>query len=272
MTTRSGVARIHPSGPDGDDVTQSALPTYDAEQLAGLLATIPDVDAVELKLTVPRADQRTVVRRMGIDSIDAEIRQVVFVDDLDLHLSAAGVVVRGRRTQRKPGDVTVKLRPMLPADVPAGLRDLPGFKVEVDASPAGYTCSCSLTAKVPDKKVKELITGDRDLMDVLDDAQRDLLADRLPGSVDIADLRVLGPVHLLKCKFSPKGFPRKMTAELWMLSSGRILELSTKCDPHEAFQAAAETKVFLAEHGIDLGAPQELKTGSALAALAGASA
>jgi hypothetical protein len=272
VTTRSGVARSHPSTPDGDGMARPALPAYDAEQLAGLLEALPDVDSVELKLTVPEADQRTVVRKMGIDSIDAEIRQVVFVDDPGLQLSSAGVVVRARRTQRKSGDVTVKLRPMLPRDVPAGLRNLPGFKVEVDASPAGYTSSCSLTAKVADKKVKELINGDRDLVDVLDDAQRDLLADRLPATVDIDDLRVLGPVHLLKCKFSPEGFSRTMAAELWLLPSGRILELSTKCQPHLAFQVAAETKVFLAGHGIDLGAPQELKTGSALADLAAAGA
>jgi hypothetical protein len=253
-------------------MTQAALPTYDADQLAGLLGALPDVDSVELKLTIPRADQRTVARRLGIDSMDAEIRQVVFVDDPELQLSAAGVVVRARRTQRKPGDATVKLRPMLPADVPAGLRDLVGFKVEIDASPAGFTCSCSLTAKVHDKKVKALITGDRDLVDVLDDAQRDLLADRLPSTMDIDDLRVLGPVHLLKCKFAPEGFPRPMTAELWLLPQGRILELSTKCAPNEAFQAAAETKLFLAGHGVDLGAPQELKTGSALASLAAADA
>ena len=71
---------------------------------------------------------------------------------------------------------------------------------------------------------------------------------------------------------TPEGFARKMTAELWLLPSGRILELSTKCEPREAFQTAAETKVFLADHGIDLGAPQELKTGTALADLTGANA
>jgi hypothetical protein len=60
-----------------------------------------------------------------------------------------------------------------------------------------------------------------------------------------------------------------MVAELWLLPNGdRILELSTKADPREAFQVAAEAKVFLAGHGVDLGAPQELKTKSALAALA----
>jgi hypothetical protein len=254
-------------------MTETTLPAYDAEQLAGLLAALPGVDSIELKLTVPQADQRTVVKGLGIDSIDAVIRQAAFVDDPELRLSAAGVVIRARRTQRKPGDVTVKLRPMLPADVPEELREVAGFKVELDASPAGFTCSASLTSKVSDKKVKALMNGERALADVLDDTQCDLLAERMPASVQMTDLRVLGPVHLLKCKFSPQGYPRPMTAELWMLPDGsRILELSTKCEPLQAFQVAAETKVFLADHGVDLGAPQELKTASALAAFTAASA
>ena len=250
-------------------MTASVLPTYDAEQLSGLLTSLPDVDSVELKLTVPRADQRAVVRRLGIDSIDAEVRQVAFIDHLDTRLSAAGVVIRARRTQRKPADVTVKLRPMLPGDVPPELRQLPGFKVEIDASPVGYTCSSSLTTRHRDRKVKELLTGDRQLGDLLDDDQQALLGDRLPAGLGIADLRVLGPVHLLKCKFAPEGFAGRMVAELWLLpNDSRILELSTKAEPRQAFQVAAETKVFLASQGIDLGAPQELKTKSALAALA----
>jgi hypothetical protein len=250
-------------------MSEAPLPTYDAEQLAGLLAALPGAGAVELKLTVPRADQRTVARNLGIDSLDARVRQVAFIDTLDLRASAAGVVVRARRTQRKPADVTVKLRPMLPADVPPGLRELPGFKIEIDASPVGYTSSASVTSEVADKKIKGLFTGSRELADVLHDAQRDLLADRLPEDVGLADLRVLGPVHLLKCKFQPEGYARQMTAEVWVLpGGGQILELSTKVSPSEAFQAAAETKVFLADHGVDLGAPQELKTKSALAALA----
>ncbi|WP_244929654.1 hypothetical protein [Nocardioides sp. W7] len=245
------------------------LPTYDADQLAAVLALLPDVDAVELKLTVPDADQRRVLGSLGIDSLDAEIRQVAFFDTPDLRLSAAGLVVRARRTQRKPGDVTVKLRPMLPDEAPEGLRTLRGFKVEVDASPAGFTCSCSLTAEVSDRKVKRLFAGTRTLDDVLDRDQRDLLAARLPDGVAPADLRVLGPVHLLKGKFAPKGYPRRMVAEVWFLpDGGRILELSTKAEPAQALQAAAETKVFLAGRGIDLDAPQEAKTQTALAVFA----
>ncbi|KQW52553.1 hypothetical protein ASC77_24595 [Nocardioides sp. Root1257] len=249
----------------------STLPAYTSDQLAGILALLPGVDAVELKLTVSDQDRPGVIGALGIDPLDAQVRQVAFIDTPDLRLSAAGLVVRARRTQRKSGDATVKLRPMLPEDVPEGLRELPGFKVEVDASPAGYVCSCSLTAEVSDRKVKKLYDGGRSVADVLAEPQLALLTARLPEDVTVGDLRVLGPVHLLKCKFQPGGLPRPMVAELWFLPDGsRLLELSTKAAPAEAFQAAAETKIFLAGHGVDLAAPQEAKTRTALAALTAA--
>jgi hypothetical protein len=246
----------------------SAVPTYDAEQLAGMLAILPDVDSVELKLTVPDDFQRSAVRILGIDPLDAVLRQVAFVDTPDLRLSSAGVVLRARRTQRRPADLTVKLRPAMPSDVPEGFRDHDGFKVELDASPAGYTCSCSLTVEARDGRVRKVMTGARGVRGLLDDDQRKLLDERLPDDVGPDDLVVLGPINLLKCRFRAKGYPRRMVAELWVLPDGsRILELSTKAPPDVAFQAAAETKALLAGKGLDLGSPQETKTRAALAAL-----
>ena len=246
----------------------SAIPTYDADQLAGMLALLPDVDSVELKLTVPDDFQRSVVRVLGIDPLDAVVRQVAFVDTRDLRLSDAGVVLRARRTQRKAGDLTVKLRPAAPHDVPEGYRGHDGFKVEVDASPAGYTCSCSLTVQAPDRKVRKMMTGARGIHGMLDDDQRALLRERMPEDVSPDDLVVLGPINLIKCRFRAKGYPRRMVAELWAMPDGsRILELSTKAPPEDAFQAAAETKAILAGKGLDLSASQETKTKAALAAL-----
>jgi len=248
----------------------SEIPAYDAEQLAGMLVLLPDVDSVELKLTVPDDFQRSAVRILGIDPLDAVLRQVAFVDTPDLRLSDAGVVLRARRTQRKPGDVTVKLRPAVPHDVPEGYRGHDGFKVELDASPAGFTCSCSLTVEAPDRRVRKMMTGDRGIHGMLDDDQRALLHERFPHDVAPDDLELLGPINLIKCRFRAKGYPRRMVAELWVLPDGsRILELSTKAPPAEAFQAAAETKAILAGKGIDLSAPQETKTKAALAALTG---
>jgi hypothetical protein len=69
----------------------------------------------------------------------------------------------------------------------------------------------------------------------------------------------------LKLKFRPAGFDRRMVAELWHYPDGsRILELSTKCTPAEAFDVAAATKSFLSDRGIDLSAPQQTKTRTAL--------
>lgn len=251
-----------------DKRSTPALPTYDARQLTGLLAILPDIDTVELKLTIPEESQRSVTEALDIDPLDATIRQVAYFDTPDLRLSAAGVVVRARRTQRRPADLTVKLRPMLPDAAPVDLRDHDGFKVEVDASPAGYVCSCSLTTELADGKGRKLLAGSRPLDGLLDHAQRGLLRDRLPDGVGLEHLIALGPVHLLKTKFRPDGLRRPMVAELWMLPDGtRILELSTKASAPAAFQAAAETKVFLATRGIDLSAPQEAKTSVALATL-----
>ncbi len=74
-----------------------------------------------------------------------------------------------------------------------------------------------------------------------------------------------GPVNVLKLKFTPRDFDRRVVVELWAYPDGsRILELSTKCPPADAFTAAAETKAYLTAHGIDLAAPQETKTRSAL--------
>ena len=56
-----------------------------------------------------------------------------------------------------------------------------------------------------------------------------------------------------------------MVVELWLFPDGtRILELSTKCRPSEAFQVAAEARAFLTERGIKLSGAQTTKTRKAL--------
>jgi hypothetical protein len=46
--------------------------------------------------------------------------------------------------------------------------------------------------------------------------------------------------------------------------NSRVLELSTKCDPQEAFLVAAETRAFLSRRGVNLAGKQETKTLRAL--------
>jgi hypothetical protein len=76
---------------------------------------------------------------------------------------------------------------------------------------------------------------------------------------------VLGPVTVLKLKYEPEGYGRKLVAELWFYPDGsRILELSTKCKPAEAFDVAARTRVYLSERGVNLSGEQQTKTRTAL--------
>ena len=90
-----------------------------------------------------------------------------------------------------------------------------------------------------------------------------------PSGVQLDDLQVLGPLNIIKLKFAPEGYSRKLVAELWFYPDGsEILELSAKCTPADAFTAAAEAKAFLASRGVDLSAPQQTKTRTALDLLA----
>src|SRR5262245_23852827 len=66
-----------------------------------LLALTKGADSVELKLTVPVSARSPAAASLGVDPLDAQIRQVYFFDTPDLTLNKAGVVVRARRVQRK---------------------------------------------------------------------------------------------------------------------------------------------------------------------------
>jgi hypothetical protein len=236
----------------------------DAE-LQQALALARDADSVELKLTVPDSERRSTVTALGMDPLEAQIRQVYFFDTPDLALNQHGVVVRARRIQQRGDDSVVKLRPVVPADLPAHLRSSRDLVVEVDAMPSGYVCSASLKGTPKTAEVRAVAAGDRPIRKLFSKQQRAFYADHAPEGVGLDDLQILGPITLLKLKFSPGEYGRRLVAELWFYPDGsRILELSTKCAPGEGAQVAAETRAFLAGQGVDLFGEQQTKTKTAL--------
>ena len=80
--------------------------------LQQLLTLLRGADSTELKLTVPDSEQRSAVAALGMDPLDAQIRQVYFFDTPELALNQHGLVVRARRVQQRPNDSVVKLRPV----------------------------------------------------------------------------------------------------------------------------------------------------------------
>jgi len=244
---------------------QKAAAALTGEQLGELLALIKGADSVELKLSIPEAARRSAVAALEMDPLDAQMRQVIFFDTPALTLNQHGLVVRARRIQGKPGDSVVKLRPVIPDQLPAALRRSAGFGVEVDAMPGGFVCSASMKAEVDPTRVKDALSGGVPARKLFTKEQRSFFATYAPNGLELDGLAMLGPVLVFKLKFRPTDYGRRLVAELWNYPDGsQILELSTKCAPAETFTVAAETRAFLAGRGIDLLGEQQTKTKSAL--------
>ena len=241
-----------------------ATPNLTDEALAEMLSLIQGAGSVELKLTIPESSQRSTVLALGMDPLGAQVRLVHFFDTPDLQLESAGVVVRGRRVAGRGDDSVVKLRPVVPSELPRKVRESRWCMVEVDAMPGGFVCSASMKG-MPDTAVQDVAAGSAPLRKLFSKEQRAFFADHAPEGIGFEDLSLLGPIFVLKLKAAPQGYARKMVVELWLYPDGtRILELSTKCAPDEAFQVAAESRAFLTERGIELGGAQTTKTRKAL--------
>jgi hypothetical protein len=241
-----------------------AAPALSDDGLVELLSLVKDADSVELKVTIAESNQRSTFQALGMDPLGAQVRLVYFFDTPDLTLESHGVVVRARRVAQKGDDSVVKLRPVLPSDLPSDVRDSRMCMVEVDAMPGGYVCSASLKG-LPETAVLDVAAGSEPLRKLFSKEQRAFFAANAPEGIGFEDLSLLGPIFVLKLKAAPPGFARKMVVELWLYPDGtRILELSTKCATSEAFQVGAESRAFLAERDIRPGGAQTTKTRKAL--------
>jgi hypothetical protein len=237
-------------------------------EIAKLIETMKASDSVELKMTVMADQQRATVSSLPIDPVEAQPRQVFFFDTPDLRLNQAGVVVRARRVQGGRGDTVVKLRPVVPDELPDELRKSPAFNVEVDVLPGYFgICSASLKGRVTSAEIRDAVQGDFPLRKLFTKEQRAFYKAHAPEDLALDSLRVLGPTFVMKSVFQPAELGRRVVAELWLYPDGaRLLELSTKCLPNEAFQVAAESRAYLAGRGIVVSSDaQQTKTKTALA-------
>jgi hypothetical protein len=247
---------------------QVRMSDADVTQIMGLLK---GADSVELKLTIPVGAQRATITGLPLDPVEAQPRQVFFFDTPDLALDAAGVVVRARRIQGGRGDTVVKLRPVQPENLSTELRRSAAFNVEVDVMPGGHVCSASFKGKSSGQEIRDAVAGAIPLRKIFSKEQRAFYAQHAPAGIELDALVPLGPTFILKAVFSadvsgtPGMPPRSMVAEMWLYPDGsRILELSTKCRPPEAFQVAAETRAYLVGLGVNISGGQQTKTRAAL--------
>jgi hypothetical protein len=237
----------------------------DGEQLVELFSLIGGADSVELKATLPESAHRSAIAALGLDPMEAQIRQVFFFDTPDLALNGTGVVLRARRVQGRSGDTVVKLRPVVPDELPDDLRQSGSVTVEVDAMPGGFVCSASMKGRATNDEIREAVSGGRKLRKLFSKEQRAFLAAHAPEGIAIDDLQVLGPTFVLKQTIRPPELGRRLVAELWLIPDGsRVFEVSTKCPPAETFQVAAEARSYLEGLGLDLSPDPHTKTKATL--------
>jgi hypothetical protein len=242
------------------------LTELSGEELGSLLGLMRGADTVELKVTLPQSGHRAAIAALGLDPLDAQIRQVFFFDTPELTLNQAGVVARARRVAGRGGDTVVKLRPVVPDELPEDLRQSGSVGVEVDAMPGGFVCSASMKGKATNEAVSDAVKGERPLRKLFSKEQRAFFAANAPEGVDLDGLTVLGPTFVLKETLRPEGFDgRRLVAEMWLIPDGsRVFELSTKCLPGEAFQVAMEARAYLEGLGLELAQDPQTKTKTTL--------
>lgn len=235
------------------------------EQITEVMRILKDVNSVELKLVAPMETHRATIRKLRVDPIEAEIRQAYFFDTPNLDLNKAGVVVRARRIQGGGGDTVVKLRPVDPAAIDKELRRSASFKTEIDAVPGGFVCSGSFKGRCTAQEVLEVVEGKAPLDRLFSKEQRAFYRAHAPKGLPLGSLATFGPTFVLKTRQWVKQLNRRVVVEMWLFPDGsRNLEISTKCEPSEAFQVAQETKAYLLGIGIDLTGNQQTKTRAAM--------
>jgi hypothetical protein len=245
--------------------TATTAPAFSAQDVRKILELAKNSRSVELKLSVPLSGQRATIDSIGLDPVEAQPRQVYFFDTADQALNRAGLIVRARRIQGGRADTVVKLRPVDPATIDAELKRSDAFKVELDAMPGGFICSASYKGVATGQEVLDVTAGTMPIRSLFSREQRAFYDTHAPAGIEMNSLLTLGPTFLLKAKHQPKEFPRGITVEMWLYPNGsRILEVSTKCPPAEAFQAGAEFRDYLADRGIQISASQQTKTRTAL--------
>ena len=131
--------------------------------------------------------------------------------------------------------------------------------------PGGYVCSGSFKGKTTGKEVRDVIGGTLSFRKLFSKKQRLFYAEHArKASARSTSFRSVRPSSSRE-RSRRRSWVARFAAEYWLYQDGsRILELSTKCLPKEAFQVAAEARAFLVVKGISLSGSQQTKTRTAL--------
>jgi hypothetical protein len=110
----------------------------------GNLDLDPAIESVEFKATVRASQEEMVLADLRTTDDEPQRRRAYFFDNQSLMLYDAGVVLRARVTHDDADDSTVKLRPVVPAEIDRRWRETDGFEIELDMIGDAPICSAKL--------------------------------------------------------------------------------------------------------------------------------
>jgi hypothetical protein len=240
----------------------SADPVHLWAGLEAALAEVPTPDSVELKVLVAEDGNGVALAGMAAGQRAVRRRRLYLLDTPAGDLHRNGLVVRLRQCTDRRSDVVVKWRPdasVRPgaAELRRWRREFPHLRTELDVLPGAATWTAAISRDVRGCHLAAILGGDRPAL-LLSREQRRLIRTVAP-EVDLGRLRSAGPVRAVRARL---GAPdRRVAVEVWRFVDGReVLEVSTRCRPWCAAQAAAELAGVLARCGLSPARRQGLKT------------
>jgi hypothetical protein len=223
------------------------------------------MDAVEIKVTIKPDQELRALRALELNEDSAEVRILYFYDTLHLDLFNSGVALRARLVKGDRDDSTVKFRPVDPRKISKEWKELEGFKVEADCVGSKIICSASQTISQQRGEIDDVAKGKRAIKSLFSKDQERFLSEFYKGKVDFKDIRVLGPIRVLRWKVKHKRFPYEITTEEWRLPDGEdLVEASIKIPPKKAQSAQKAFEKHLIGLGLDPAGTQQTKTRTAL--------
>lgn len=223
------------------------------------------VSEVEIKFTVRPEQELYAVRQLDLDEDEADARRIFFIDSPALELYDQGLILRARSKEGDDDDSTVKIRPIEPDGIDADWHDLAGFKVQADIVGDKVIRSASLSALQKENEVPEAAEGKRPIARLFSEEQERFAHTHSKVTPDYSQLRLLGPVDVLRWKIADRRLPYELTVEEWRLPNGAdLLEMSIKVAPQDEHAGLARFQAFIHDLKLDPAGAQETKTRVAL--------
>jgi hypothetical protein len=227
------------------------------------------LDGIEIKVTIGAEQVQAAKQALAVSDPDGRRRRIYFCEGAAATGSAAlplldhGVILRLRDNQGSKDDSTAKLRPfdqvrLTPRWLQAGKQDSWEFKVEGDWVADRHVVAASLVAD--QDQVQDVARGRTLPSAVFSTEQEQFLEDCAAVRVNLNELRVLGPIEVIRWKDVPLG-DFKVVAEQWDVDNAlRFLELSILVSPDQAVAAQQRFLQLIAIEGLQPDQTQETKT------------